>query len=53
MEKTEASFNLIQSIRGGRKYGIRNVTHAGEGGCVGRERNPSVLEREVDTELNV
>lgn len=31
VEKTEASFNLIQSIRGGSKYGIRNATHAGEG----------------------
>lgn len=57
VEKTEASFNLIQSIRGGSKYGIRNATHAGEGGLEGREggreRNPSVLEREVDTDLNV
>lgn len=38
VEKTEASFNLIQSIRGGSKYGIRNATHAGEGGEKGRER---------------
>lgn len=50
VEKTEASFNLIQSIRGGSKYRIRDATHAGVGGGEG---NPSVSEREVDTELNV